>query len=204
MKIGLSLANNWDESDAYIFPNKIEQIPACKGVNDFETLYHYALEKMESYREKEIDLYINSGLSSELLQVIKVAAKLNIKCNLYFWNKDTNEYVKHELIWKPQKKKKKQPVKSLAVCAKRHEALKRLEYIIGEIENENLFNLEWMKEEARNVLKDYKEYHLEIYPTGLTQAYITVLDVAAEFGITTTMMLHDAYKKKYLPVEMDN
>lgn len=203
VKVGLSM-KHWRESGEYIFPMNVKDIPGCNKFGDFDVIYEYALQKMYKYENKEIDLYICAGLSSELLEVIKVANKLNITCNIYYYDKESNGYLCHDrLTWKPQVRKNNAPVVEFAACANRHWGLEDIACIFETIENDKLFDVVWLREYAREKLEKYSGYHMDLFITGLTQAYVTILNVAAELGITVTALIYDTSIEDYLELNMD-
>lgn len=203
-KIGLT-RKHWEGLEGYIFPDDVFMIPGMDTFGDFQTIFRCALQKMEQYRGENIDLYISGGLSSELLETVRAAAELNIQCNLYYFDTNTWKYVEvpQKLIWKPQEKKENQPAVAFSLCANRHDQLNGMESIYEEITEEQMFDFAWMEERAERILMPYRNLHMKLYLTGLSQAYISVLNVAARCGISVTAMIYDYNEEDYAELEMD-
>lgn len=205
-KIGLS-RKHWFDSTVYIFPSDVFMIEGMNRFSNFDIIHNYALDRMEQYQGSEINLYVSGGLSSEVLEALRATAKLDIICNLYHFDTKTWKYSEPQKItWKPQAKKTGETI-SLCSCANRHELLTGMPSIFEEIPEEKLFDFSWMEENAYKELSlyavQYGKIQLQIYLTGLTQAYTSILNAAGRLGMPVTMKIYDFSKENYVDLDMD-
>lgn len=208
-KIGLT-KKHWFESSEYIFPSDVFMIGGMKTFDDFDAIYHYALKRMEAYQGTEMNLYVSGGLSSELLEVLRAAASLDIACNLYYFNKETYQYLKQPqtVIWKPQEKTANMDnmecVSFWSVKRTYDNIFKDIPSIFeNEIPLDKLFDFRWMEDTAYQILSPYKGMQLKIYLHGLTQAYVSILNAATRLNMAVTMKIYDFNQDDYVDLDMD-
>ncbi|MGN0299449.1 MAG: hypothetical protein ACI4C1_09760 [Lachnospiraceae bacterium] len=204
--ISLALSEeNWAPTEQAIFPFDIFMIDGLKSFHDFEHIYAHAFEQLQPYQGYDLNLYISGGLSTEVLEVLKVAVELDITCYLYYFDKQTGEYLTQaqKVTWKPHARTDESEPILLCVCENRHAMLEGLPSVLKEKNSEQLFDWNAMEEEAYETLKPYATRTLKLYLTGLTQAYISVLNAAARLEMPVIVEIYDKNQSNYLDLNMD-
>ena len=91
LKLGLCAGRHTiDDIQGYIF----EEI---KDVTDVGTLFNEAYAKLKELEDGKLELYV-TGLTVALIEVLNACRFLNIKVELYHFNRDTNTYFKQDVI----------------------------------------------------------------------------------------------------------
>ena len=78
------------DCDGYLFPADYYEIPGVEEFQDVEAVRIHALEKLKSCEKKLVDLYLNGGLSIEVLAAIQAAARLDIRLNMWHYDCERN------------------------------------------------------------------------------------------------------------------
>lgn len=199
-KIGLSSAN-WLDSDETIFPSRIELVTRF---DDFDGIYDHAFMKIYGYKGKEMQLYISGGLSQELLETLRAAHDCHVSCALYHYNRETNSYwgTPQMVTWTPQKQGDRQSKVEFCVCKSRHTKMQDIPGIFDE-EIKDTFAFDTLEEKAYQVLCAHEGEQLLLYLTGLTSAYVSILNVAARLSMPVIMKIYDRMRGDYIDLDMD-
>lgn len=200
VKLGLSEIRKI-ECDGYIFPDDVFKIENLTEYSDVDIIERYALEKMKVYAGKEVQLYLNGKLSTELLAVIKACAKWDIKLTIGHRNSYTGEYHMQEVTWKPAEASGNVS-QCFELCRGRHDVPPE-ESLFEQISSDRMFDYEWMENVAEQGLAAYQGEDITVYITGLPSLYISVLNAAERMGISVTCMHYDNDTDEYFPQYMD-
>lgn len=91
LKLGLCAGRHTiDDIQGYIF----EEI---KDVTDVGTLFNEAYTNLKELENGKLCLYV-TGLTVALIEVLNACKFLNIKVELYHFNRETNSYFKQNVI----------------------------------------------------------------------------------------------------------
>lgn len=189
------------ECDAYIFPEEYYDIPGVEEFSDLEVVKSYVRKKLEPYAAQSAAIYLNGGLSIELLSCLQIAAELDMNIVVLHYDKNTNQYVPQEVTWKPVEAENCKEADYLTLCAGRHPKVTE-EYIFAEVTEDQVLDFTWQAQQAEQVLSRCKDKHVVIYLTGLTSLYISVLNAAARLGIAITFLHYNYDTEEYFPQEM--
>lgn len=194
------------ENAEFIFPEQLEEIPGICGFQDIKAICRHAKAQMEPYREGEVDLIVNGGLTMEVLAVLQAAAMLHISLKLWHFNRATEAYIPQEVRWHPahahvDDHPKMEKVR-FSLCKNRHPGLPE-NYIYEIIPDDRVTDFLWQEERAGEVLKAYANQQVEIYLTGLTSLSISVLNVAVPLGISVVFFHYDYDIEDYFPQYME-
>lgn len=199
-KIALTMLRRM-ECDGYIFPADYYEIPGVKKFTDIEYARAYAAEQLSSYAGETIDLYVNGGLSIELLVVLQEAARLEITLTAFHFDRGTGEYVPQPVNWHPVGEQEETAAPELTLCKGRHPGMPE-NVVFPPVAQEQIFDYAWQEEQAMSVLKAYAGGSAAVYLSGLTPLYLTVLNVAARLNISITFYHYNFDEENYFPQKM--
>lgn len=196
--IRLSSKRKIEDIEEYIFPDDVYEIPGFLHFQDIDALNMYTMSRLKKYQNGMLQVYLNGGLTLEILSVIRCAKLLDISLKLMHRNAETNTFVEQKVRWEmfPDQEKKV----DLALCENRHDGMPQA--IFEEVGKEKIFDFAWQEQVIKNVLKDIKETELRIYVTGLTPLLVSVLNVAADQKIPVTCMHYDVSGGAYFPQKL--
>lgn len=198
--IGLTEKNSADY-DSCIFPGDYYDIPNVEQYQDIEKVTYYAWQKVRKYKDCKVDLYVNGGLSVELLTALCVMEHLNIQNKIFHWDRLKNKYLPQEFLWHPVQKIGK-PEKEIYLCRERHYGMEG-ESIFDTISEEQRFDFKWQEEQAESVLKEFKDNSLKIYVTGLKSLQISTMNAAYKCNIPITWMHYDYDTERYFAQDIN-
>lgn len=201
MKIGLSQYRKID-CDSYIFPSNIYEIEGIKRYSDLEAIQKFAINKLKLFKNEQIDIYLNTKLSTELLCVIQAAVKLGISVTIYHRDRVSGKYYPQELRWRPVKIEEEEKEKRWTLCRRRH-IISEKNCIYEEVPEKRLFDFIWMDQRAKEMLSPYKGWKIEVYATGLSALMISVLNIAYELNISVNFLHYDEDEEEYFLQNMD-
>lgn len=186
--------------DAYIFPEEYFDIPGVEEFSDLDAVVQHAAEALEPYENQDVELYVNGGLTSEVLAVIQAAADKNIKVRIMHYDRDRQEYRPQQVVW--TKKKHREISKSvvLNLCEGRH--IMPGESIFGRIPSEKIMDFSWQEKFAEEYLSTYEDTELRIYLSGLSQLAVSTLNAAGALGLPVVFFHYNYDTEDYFPQNM--
>ena len=190
--------------DGYIFPEDYYDIPELTGFQDVGAVERYAERKLSNHAGQEVDLYLNGGMSIEMLACVKASAKLAISLNVVHYDNLGDRYVVQPIRWRPQavrSDRDRAPAEILGLCKRRHADLPGKK-IFDTIPDELIFDFSWLDKKAKEVLGEYSGKNVAVYLSGLTSAYLSVLNVASDLGVGVTCFHYDYNTEDYFPQVM--
>ena len=193
--------------DGYIFPSEYYEIPGILHFQDLEAVRNYAFEKLKKYQGEPIDIYLNGGMSIEVLTVIQAAVKLDIKISLYHYNREKEKYICQEVLWRPVNDDRGNTIKeadqeAVSLCQGRHWGTER-KSIFSIISDEQLFDFQWQELQAEKFLQNYEGKTAVIYLSGLTAAFVSVLNAAVKINVSIIWLHYDHDTEEYFAQNMD-
>lgn len=189
--------------DGYIFPEDYYDIPELKGFQDAGAVMRHAERKLTVYAGGAVDLYLNGGMSIETLACVQAASRLHIHLNILHHDKVRDQYVIQEIRWRPRSGfMDQEPVETLGLCQGRHAGLAK-KMIYETIPNERIFDFIWLEQKAAASLVGYRGRNVRVCISGLSSAYLSALNVAADLGIRIIWLHYDYSTEDYFPQEID-
>ncbi len=184
--------------ELYVFPADLFDIPGVDAFDNVTQIEDYAFHRLEKVEDKNWCVYVNNGLSIMLLSVILAAAKLGASLVLKHFDIVSNRYIDRDVKWKPAVSVAGSAEHSFTLCEARHYGLPE-DVIFEEICNEHVMDFSWQECVAEEKLKSYAGKHIRVYITGLTQAFVSVLNVADRYRISITCMHYNYATESYFP-----
>ncbi len=192
------------DCDGYLFPADYYEIPDVEEFQDIEAVRNHAFEKLKSYEKEPVDLYLNGGLSVEVLVAIQAAARLDIRLNMWHYDCEREIYFCQPLCWKPIPggNEKETTEEEIVLCQGRHWGAEK-KSVFPEIPAEKLFDFQWQEKKAREFLKVWRNQKIRIYLSGLTSAFVSVLNAASQENVSIVWLHYDYDTEDYFPQDMD-
>lgn len=189
--------------ESYIFPEDYYDIPDLKGFQDVEAVEKCAELKLAAYAGGFVDLYLNGGMAIETLACVQAAGRLHIHLNILHHDKIQDQYVAQEIRWRPRTVSMDQEsVEIFGLCRGRHAGLgKRMIY--EAIPDERIFDYVWLEQRAAEALKAHRGRSVKVCISGLSSAYLSVLNVAADLGIRIIWLHYDYSTENYFLQQID-
>lgn len=190
--------------DGYIFPADYYDIPGVECFRDLEAVKRHAFEKLKSYQAETADVYLNGGMSMETLAVIQAAARLDIRLNLWHYDREGETYVCQKLCWKPAVRggEEKEAGEEMFLCRGRHWSPEE-KSVFSVIPADKIFDFQWQEEQAGEALKGSRGKKVGICVSGLTSAMVSVLNAAAKEEVSVVCLHYDYDTEEYFPQDMD-
>lgn len=202
VRLALTEKRRMDVED-YIFPEDYYNIPDLRGFQDIDAVTWHAEKKLSAYAGKCVELYLNGGMAIETLACVHAASRWNIHLNILHHDRERDLYVVQEIRWRPQVSSvDREPVETLGLCRGRHAGLgKRM--IFETIPDERIFDFAWLERKAAAALEGYCGRSVKVCVSGLSSAYLSALNVAADLGIRIVWLHYDFSTEDYFPQEID-
>lgn len=188
---------------SYIYPSDIYKIEGLEGYEDLERLYQFTEEKMSSYGDSYIEVYLNGGLLIEILAVLVVSQKLDINIHLFHWNRKEGFFLEQPIEYRRTNIVKDAPtsIVEMGLCANRH-SFDELKYIYEAIEENYIFDFRWLEEQAEKKIRTITGNKLRLYATGLTTALLSVVNVCIRNHICIEVMHFNMESERYFSQEI--
>lgn len=192
------------DCDGYLFPADYYEIPGVEEFQNVEAVRNHAFEKLKSCEKGLVDLYLNGGLSVEVLAVIQAAARLDIRLNMWHYDCEREIYFCQPLRWKPVSHgdEMEKAEEEIVLCQGRHWGREK-KSVFAEIPVDKLFDFQWQEERAREFLKVWRNKKIRIYLSGLTSAFVSVLNAASQENVSIVWLHYDYDTEDYFPQDMD-
>ena len=185
-----------------IFPEDYFDIPGVESYQDIDAVKKYARERLKEYQGKSADIYVNGGMAIETLSVLQEAGKLDISMQLMHYDSKDEIYLAQKVNWKPKVQSGRMEREMLQLCQGRHVLQEKP--VFTSLLDVQRFDFSWQEEHAEKVLKLYKGKKLEIYLSGLTPVYVSVLNAAYKLDLPVTFLHFDNDTEEYFPQVMDS
>lgn len=193
------------DCDGYIFPAEYYDIPGLEDFQDLRSVKDMAFGKLKEYGGQHIDIYLNGGMSIEILAVIQAAAKLDIHIALWEYDCQEKIYVRQEIRWKPADHRGqtgREKGEAVFLCQGRHWNPKQ-KSVFGLIPAEKIFDFKWQEQQAEEFLEEYRGGAIKIYLSGLTAACISVLNAAYKKDVSVTWLHYNYDMEEYFEQNME-
>lgn len=191
--------------DGYLFPEEYYDIPGVEFYDDLAAVRRYVRSRLdvEEPVDKTIGIYINGGLAVELLSVLQVCSERKLSVSLFHWNQQTGQYVMQEVRWKADGSfGRTGPTGTYALCDGRHPNT-AVHAVYPQIPNERMFDFTWLEEQAGRFLDLEQIKSADIFLSGLTTAYISVLNAAYDRKIHVRYLHYNYDTESYFYQDMD-
>lgn len=193
------------DCDEAIFPAEYYDIPGLTDFQDLRAVRDRAFEKLKKYEGESVDVYLNGGMSIEVLAVIQAAARLDICVTLWEYDRQKKTYVRQEVRWKPASHRERVGTgenEAVFLCQGRHWSPKH-KSVFGEIPEEKVFDFRWQEQRAGEFIKEYRGGVIKIYLSGLTAAFISVLNAAQREDVSVIWLHYNYDTEEYFEQKMD-
>jgi hypothetical protein len=202
IKLGLS-SRRKILCDSYIFPDDYYDIPNVSQFEDLPAARQYATLQMKPYRNQDVDIYVNAGLSMELLLALQVAVKLNMNLRIMYYNLNKQIYIPQNVIWKSSISncEYNNIYETFVLCLGRHNIDKPP--LFKQISENEIFDFSLQENLAYSILSKCIGDNIQIYVTGLTQLMISTLNAAFKAQKKITFLHYNYDTEDYFPQIMN-
>lgn len=184
-----------------IFPEDYFDIPGVEAYQDIDAVKRYAGNRLKNYEGKTADIYVNGGMAIETLSVIQAAGELGISLRFMHYDLKEEMYLPQKLDWKPRPYAGKRERELFQLCQGRHNL--REKPIFRNLSDEQIYDFQWQENHAEEVLKQCPGKELDIYLSGLTPVFISVLNAAYKLKLPVIFWHFDNDTEEYFPQAMD-
>lgn len=196
--IQLGLADNGrGRYSSYVFPAEYYDIPGLADFQDIHSVQTHAVKELEPYRNMPVEIYVNSGMTIELLAVIWAADRLNISLRVMHYDRSRGIYIPQQVTWKRSKFPASEQ-EAYILCKGRHNGMKG-KPLFEPLSEEKMFDFIWQQEHAKKVLSEGKRRTICLYISGLTSLCVSVLNAAHELDLPVVAFHYNYDTEEYFP-----